>query len=132
EALVPVLDEREAREDRREQEDHPEDAWEEIGLVLLVTGTFGMERASESEAEHGPEDQGGSEHADDAAALQEEADDLAAQERHSGVDPVAVHAAPPSRRPVFFRKTSSSVGRPTRTDRTSAPNAVTRSGTKCA
>ena len=133
ESPIAILDRGDRREDRREQQHHDDHAGEEVlDVVLTADAGSRLERMIHSAAEQQPEDERLRECAHPSAALAREANDLAPPERRHR-EKEALIASPRLRRrsrivgPVTCTKTSSSVGRPKLTDRTSVGNASTRS-----
>ena len=105
ETVVAVLDDRDRREDRREQQRQHDDARIEVLQVADAGAAARAEAAGEAGAQHRPQDQRLRGGADDAARLPEEAAQVAPRERGDGPH----HDDSPL--PVSFANTSASVGR---------------------
>src|SRR5262249_36119847 len=137
EARLPVLDDRDRREDRREEEHEPDDA----GIEVLHGADVGRrpgraEGRAEAAAQQHPEDERLREGADQAAPLAHEADDLPPPEGLDGGEGRAAHdgssataSSLQKRWPVSRTKTSSSVGRPNVAESISPGKASTTSRT---
>ncbi len=102
---MAILDHRDGREDRAEEQRQHDDARIEVAEVVDAAAAGGAEAAPEAGAQHHPEDERLRGGADDAARLAEEAAQIAPRQRGDGAD----HDASP--RPVSLAKTSASVGR---------------------